>query len=1232
MNFKRVLHKKLLRIYLVLVLAFCVGVDRAIAEPTQVKLDIDSAACYIIDPLLSSEWANSLMTPGNGSTDNIYWPTVWLYRSSVGKITAYKGSVVAEIDGLPLQYSLKQGRAGKYDNDMGMLNMKNLYRSVVDEAFNENQLQSYLELPTLPSVGKFILYVLKPYKSGVSEGIAIDKKREDGTWEEVLRFVNPAKDSYVYLHQLSDGKIISQTPVTYRIRSYSYNTSTSAGYGPIIGSILIQKYKEYDTNVQPALMRPYYPMTESSSAVSTADNLINTYPEDKWLGLVPTQAPRSLQHSPASVNSSDWTWDPAKPDQITCSATKTVFPNNNYTQLTLQTTVMSGKIVNVPYYRTSNGVTYVQAEIDYYKTAFMSKNLPIMATAYQRTKDEKYARYVALALDKWANAVPDFFMTEGWNKSTIVNKQDMARFPTIQRASDHNGFTHEFHDGEVLAFDRIYDSQALKDLSTLRGYDVRKHITNDLFLNITLWLKDQPMESHASTNLVGHIGVMVRVAAIIEDEAIKRDILDFVDRYYTIVIGRNFKRDGMYPESFSYHKGYAEENYANVKMLEDYFLMFPPTNAEMQKIADQSNFRKAFTQRTTQVHKNVGFPNGDMAPFDDTAAGSSDVRTSTKSYLLPAYYHAMLGDGSGSQQIQSNIGANDKANHVGNSMMSMTLFANGEEQIGDIRYSRLPGRSFTNSVQAHNLVAVNEETTQYFTSARQVFGNSGHIFSNGYFTFFEPGLNGIAATEVYSNTIRPNVVSRYQRIHILNTIDPAKPYLVDLFVVKGGSKHDYILNGSTQIDQTATSSLSLTKIDKTYPLLPSGETYTDPVLEGDNTNWYGAFREMSTARSTGNWDVTYAQSLTKGVRIFAVDDATTNVYLGKAPHPYRRSTASSLYAYWRPALVERRIGSDGMKSIFAHVIEAYNGATSIASVTQIPLLQGSDEYIGLSVRFISGREDIILINLNDRLITGVEPIETICSADGKYTLKGKIGVFSCVNENIKTVLIGGESLSANGNKTEITNYSYAGTISSSVRKEDGADCYALITDVPIPAGNDLKGRWMQVKFGTYTEINPPSGAVSTQSNMSELFQIESVKTVGGKTYIVTAEDHCLSVNGNNTLELMRPQRAFVGPTTFTIMKSKSETLSSVGVYTPEFENQRVLLYPNPVINNLNIQAAFGIKRIVVRTLSGIMVKSMAVDGKTSVVMPMLDLENGLYLIQIGTADGIVKTERLVVMR
>ena len=69
--------------------------------------------------------------------------------------------------------------------------------------------------------------------------------------------------------------------------------------------------------------------------------------------------------------------------------------------------------------------------------------------------------------------------------------------------------------------------------------------------------------------------------------------------------------------------------------------------------------------------------------------------------------------------------------------------------------------------------------------------------------------------------------------------------------------------------------------------------------------------------------------------------------------------------------------------------------------------------------------------------------------------------------------------------------------------------------------------------------SPPSGAVKTQEDMNELFQIDHVEQVGGQTYIVTVEDHCLKVDGAMAEEIMRPQRQFTGATTFTILKSQS---------------------------------------------------------------------------------------------
>lgn len=1192
---------------------------------TLIKLDVDTAACYIVESFFSSDWGNTTIEPGNGgvATASLGGKN-WLGKSSPVRINAHKMNKIATLNGNSLQFIVQQARAGNYNNHLGMLNLKNLFGT---GEFNASHVTSSLELPTLPTVGKFILFIKSPYGS-MSEGIIVEKKLENGTWEEVLQFKNPATDRYVFLHELSNGKIISESPVTYRLRSYSYNTSTSAGYGPIIGALIVEKHKKDTTSdLTPVVPRPYYPMKESN-AVSKADILLNTYTEEKWLNLVPEQAPRSLQYSPADPLSCEWIWSASNPDQIICKSTGTVFPNDVYTKYERVTTVLSGKTIKVPYYKASTGrLCLFQALIDYYKTSFMSKNLPIIATAYQQTKNEKYARYVALALDKWANAVPDYFMTKGWNGTTIMDVKDLPNNATCQRASDHNGFTHEFHDGEILAFDRIFNSQALKELSVEKGYDVRKHISNDLFLNIALWLKDRPLEAHASTNLVGHIGVMIKVAAVIEDEQKKTELLNFVDKYYTMVIERNYKRDGMYPESFGYHRGYVIENNDNIKLLENYFELFEPQTEEMKVIAEKSTFRKAFNKQTTEVHHMVAFPNGDLAPFDDTPSGMGRTRNVTQSYLLPAYGHAMLGDGIGEQQIQSNIGANDYCNHVGFSMMSMTLYANGEEQIGDIRYSRIPGRKFTNSVLAHNLVAIDEERTQY-KSTKQGYGNSGHVFNNGYFSLFEPGKDGVAATEVYSNYINPGKVKRYQRLHILNTMDLSRPYLIDLFVVNGGTKHDYILNGSTQFDQQVESSLKMTALPAQYPLLPAGATYKDPIKEDDDTNWWGAFREMSTAPSTGYWHVSFMQNAESGIRIHSLDNEKADIYLGKSPVSYRRTTATTMYDYWRPALIERRKVTNGETSLFIHVIEAYKNGSFIQSVTSIPLKEASDEYIGLSVKFNTGREDIIIVNLNSKLITGVEPTATIHTADGSIALTGKIGVVSRIENETRAVLISGKTLEVDGEKVETENGPYYGTISGTVRLVDGANCNALITDTMIPEGDALKGKWMQVQFGVYNVISP-SSSIRTQEGMNELFQIDHVKRENNRTYIVTTNDHYLHVNGAFTTELMRPQRTFNGNTTFRIYDSKSFFSNPTGVQKKNVL-QTVRLYPNPAKDFFIIQSSQNINEYTIRNLSGIVVSHSAKNVGNTIHISNLQLDKGVYLVTIVLESGELQTERLII--
>lgn len=1117
-------------------------------------LHIDSANCYINDNFKAAQWGNAGLPNGYG------WGTSmgpWLGTSTATLQPAYNNGSVATLSGSPISYSVLQARAGNYNNDLGQINLKNLYQSGNSAAsyapFSESQVQSYLQLPTLPSVGKMVIMLTQPYGSS-SLGVSIEKRLPDGSWSEVASLGYPGYDKYVSLDTLPGNGIVTENPVTLRMRSSSYNSSASSGYGPMIGALLVQKYLSNDDN---GPYHPYIPFRLLSNYLDSANKLVTRFTEAQWLDIVPTQAPRSLQFSPANPNPdvTDWVWDPGSPNQIK-DLKGVLFPNLSYPVGYFSTKVMTGKTVQVPYNNTPFGPTFVKGQIDFYKLDYLSSVLPILSAAYQVTGNELYARYVALALDSIANTVPDYFMTVAWNINRVVGLDSLPYYKTtsqfLQRASDHNGLSSELDDGPIVAFDQIIDSRALKTLSAQKGYDVSKHIAQDYFLNIANWLKDQPsMESHVSSNLSGHIGNMIRVAMVCTDNdtASRTGIMDFVDRYYSIITSRNFKRDGMYPESFSYHEGYAGTNYTSATLVADFFTVFPPGSTLMGAIAARSATRMAFLKTSTLVQDSVAFPNGDLAPFNDTRAGYSEARDSTKSYLLPAYQHGMLGGGYGNKQLQVNMTAIDKANHIGNGMLGMTLFANGKEQIGNIRYSRIPGRDFTNSTLAMNLVTVDEDQTQYYTLNRQVYGNVGHVFNGGYFSLFEPDLDSVSVAETYCDKIAPGLVSRYQRFHLLNNADTARPYLIDAFVVKGGTKHDYVLNGTTQFGQGAASSLPLAKINKTYPLLPSGAAYTDPVYESDVRNWYGAFRDASAAKSPGKWDVTFKDSTgPSGVKIFGIDDATPTINVCRSPYPYRRDADPSLYAFWRPSIVERRVGAtSSSKSVFLHVIEPFGNASAIDSIAPLTLDTTSDEFVGIAIYMNNGRKDVVLINLNNEFVTGAYPIQTFGTKDKKYSLTGKAGLFSTLNGVTKGYLVQGTQLTFNGKQLKVSDSVYAGTITSVLRKAAGDGYDALVTDVLIPEGDSLKGEWVSLRFGQYTVVSP-TDSIKYQNNMNELFKIDGVRSVNGKTYILMASDPQLSISGNKTTELMRPQRTFNGPTGFRIVKSMAKVLEGGKIY------------------------------------------------------------------------------------
>ena len=895
------------------------------------------------------------------------------------------------------------------------------------------------------------------------------------------------------------------------------------------------------------------PFLKPRSKDTAAQPWVDKLSEAQWLALVPQLSPRSPNWGSCHpAGSTDYKWDPLDPDHLTyvdaTGATVAVLPGPADVRTTVAVTVLSGKTVNVPVWTVNGATCYLQETIDYEKSQFLFDRLEELASAYNSSHNEVFARRIGLALDAWATAFPNYFFTNENNGKPInVADAEAKKYTVVQLMSDHNGVGHEMDRGPVMALDAAYDSQALKDLSSQRRYDVRKKILDDFFgREVDYLLNKLPIATHVATNLSGTPEQFANLAIVLG----RADWIKWLDDYMQLTVV-HLLRDGMDGESFSYCYGYLNANRVTTVEMASYFAIWPPVNDAQRAIQAAADQYNDLIQKGMDAITSVLEPDGTVPPFGNTNFnGNGKARMQSRSTLLPAYGHLTLADGSGANQTQVNLNFVDNANHDEQDVLTFTLFGAASELISDLRYSRMPGRPFTESTMAHNTVTVDRK--EQFRTTNQDNGNRGHLFTGGDVVLFEPNLAGISVAEVNGARAYLGLVDRYQRLQILNAVDPAQPYLIDLFRAHGGTTHDYFIHGATRFDEVApppektapagASSLPLALIDKPYPLLEGTESFVEPPQ--DDEPWYGAFRDVWTARSNGNWNVTFkATAGMQGSRITMLDDGDVDVFVGKSPAPFRdkmpAETPQAFYGYWRPSLMVRH-RLPGADSLFVAVIEPFTGAPAMASVERLPLSIKDKDHVGLRIKLKSGREDVVLVDLGSPAVTGQPSPGRFATADGKYALVGRVGVAPGQG---KAVLVSGTRFEHDGKTLAADQAALAGGITRIQRAADGCGSDAFVTDAALPEGDALKGRWIILTMGTYKVI--PSGTtfplgVQEEKGIRQPFQIDHVERSGGQSYVVLTADPMLSMSGGKVTETTRPGRTFEGAVTFEIPMSRSE--------------------------------------------------------------------------------------------
>jgi len=800
-----------------------------------------------------------------------------------------------------------------------------------------------------------------------------------------------------------------------------------------------------------------------------------------------------------------FTWDLARPEQLTCKFCGTVFPNERFPEdQTLEGKNALGETVQYRYHLSEGeGVRhFISANLSRYRVNWLTGKLVGLARAYQATQNEKYARRVALIVDRVAQVYPHYPVIQDLPRRVNFRESQQPPWPWDSGKWGH--FHNEVPKPVVAAYDMTCESAEYDKLSAQRGYDVRQTLEDDVFREVFHAIS---LQTHHMSNVIGYD---VAGAAAMGRVMNEPRMVHWAFRWMAKVVNDGCFVDGMWHESASYHymtMGGLRNAFAQVRGYSD-----PPGYVDEVdgKRFDDLDPEQAlpFYAKALKAPEVVGFPNGWSSPFHDThpyerRTAARDVTTSS---ILPGYGHASLGRGAGPNQMQAQLHFSGGYGHTHLDNLSLILWAKGREMLPDLGYTWTQMRYWCSCTLGHNTVVVNRSDQQ---SSR----------SDGDLLWYFPDVEGVSVVEADGRRAYQSVdgLDLYRRMLVSVPVSDADAYVVDIFRVRGGNVHDWTLNGDADVDTNATCSLPLTGNRET--MLEPGEAWKEPKIEGDRSNPYGFVRDVQHATADGPFTVSFAydEAPDTGLRLHVSPSGPCDVFLGRSPSVRRagqgsRADMRRAHDFWMPKLIVRRTGDTPVQSVFAAVEEPYSGAPFIDRVQWLSLEPSDENAVALRVT----HGDVV-----DTLISTLDEApypERV--TEGGVCLQGRLAVVRQRAEQIIGVwLFDGTRVSGDGWALEAEGDALAGTLTGATRIADGAELDSLITDAPLPTGTVLRGKWMIVRH---------------DAGYTHGCEIDRVEEAEGQRVIVTKGDHGLRIDQEATTEVYFPQRRFGPRSTFRI--------------------------------------------------------------------------------------------------
>ena len=802
------------------------------------------------------------------------------------------------------------------------------------------------------------------------------------------------------------------------------------------------------------------PRVDEKSVARIRDELkrVLELPEAELLRLIPERSGLYFVGCPnceggAQENQISWTQE--RPDEVFCRFCGLRYPNERFPDdKVLRVENSRGEVQEYPYWESAEGYRFFfRAKGWFLARAYFADAAYKLAQLYYATGDRTYARRSALILDRFAQVYPGYCVHYDmpFRRKIIFPGTQGFPYPVSDyRAAKWTWWAYsDIPENLIRAYDLIRDSGELNDA-------MKQRIEADFFRASVAFVRSYPqvLGNMDPTLLRG----MIVAGRVLGEPDYIHDAVDWMAR----LIERQFFFDGMWREgAVSYHNQTVRGLEQLIELLEGYSdpVGFVPPGGE--KRFEHLNLREQLPmlERAKRVPELLRYPNGRVVAFHDTWAREVGEPTETSTPLLmPGVGHARLGRGRGPHQIQVHLHFSGGYGHQHADLLSMTLFAHGKERLSDIGYTHTRHRCWTRSTLSHNTVMVDGQDQELGSESQP---------SDGNLLLYVPGDEMFQAVEASGDRAYLGVIRTYRRLLLLIGVSTEAAYVVDIFRVAGGNRHEYALLGDAGHDGALESDLNPSRYGATLlppdvPVrLPTGESV--PGDAGGHNVAYAFVRDVRCVRPSGAWMARFtSEGAPQGtVRIHGFSEPGAALFFGSAPSIRRAGEDDAkLDDFAMPVLIQRREGED-LSSTFVSVLEPCSERSFITSVERVPLSGGGPGDVALKIAWGDG---VTGGSRTDYLICGSgDEDRSLCVGD--MVLQGRIGfVRERKGEVERMTLVGGTVLEKGAHRLRGEGV-VSGRIVAVLRKTRGDAVDGLVMDRRMSADDRLVGRTAIVKDG-----------------------------------------------------------------------------------------------------------------------------------------------------------------------